>query len=409
MDNKSKPFKNQHLEVIRGIAAFLVVIDHLINRVPEVMQYKNHYINLIGNWSAEAVIIFFILSGIVIHSSVENRPRSGFNFFVERLIRIHPILIISVIFSVVIEIYLFKSKPSTIVIVGNIIPVSTLQGYLVTMLWNSNPVIWSLSCELFFYAVFSIFAIRKNGLNYSFMAVWFVLGIISFIIYYNPIPNNLFVNYLAIMLAYSPIWIVGFFIWSIRKKLNTSLILATLSLCCLPIISRAHITHNHFDPIKNLIFSIASIPLFLFLIRENNGDRSHFSLIKKFSCILIICMTYSIGFLYLINDPTYPIVSKVLYICLPFSFLFFYIKPFKTLTVTIYYSLILKTFKHLGSLSYSIYLIHNILIVVIFNLFSFNLGLKLLLLCFSVYIFSYLLERKLQPALNQFLKPKLLR
>jgi peptidoglycan/LPS O-acetylase OafA/YrhL len=397
--------KNLHLEVIRGLAAFFVVIDHLINREPEVTKYKNHLINLIGNWSTESVIIFFILSGIVIHSSIENRNRSASKFLIERIIRIHPILLVTITASVLIEVYLFNTHLPLLVIIGNFLPVCTVQGYMVTMLWNSNPVIWSLSCEIFFYVIFSIFIIKRKGLNYLFMAIWFMLGLFSLFFFYNPLKNSLFLNYLIVMLSYSPIWIIGFLIWKFKYTIKSSFLLGLISFCCLPIVSRAHLNYLHFDPLRNIIFSLCSVPMFLYII-QRNVEVKPVNFLTKHLSVMILLVTYLFGFIYMVNDITYPILSRILYICFPFSTIIFFIQPVKLFFTKIYQYLIFNPFKNLGSLSYSIYLTHNILIVLIFQFTDMNLFSKLLLTFTSIYIISFLLEKKFQPIFNKLLKSK---
>ncbi len=81
IDKKSK---NLNLEVIRGLAASLVLIGHMLSSFPELNAKKNHFTNAIGNWGTESVIIFFILSGIVMNASMQRRERSMKRFILER-------------------------------------------------------------------------------------------------------------------------------------------------------------------------------------------------------------------------------------------------------------------------------------------------------------------------------------
>src|ERR1700744_3208005 len=92
------------LEAIRGFAAVYVVIYHFVGFT--VLQDKFPAIaKLLFRFGQEAVILFFLLSGFVIYLSVATKPDTSFKkFFLKRLVRIYPILIISFILSIVIGI-----------------------------------------------------------------------------------------------------------------------------------------------------------------------------------------------------------------------------------------------------------------------------------------------------------------
>ncbi|MBC6112155.1 acyltransferase family protein [Pedobacter fastidiosus] len=395
-----KTQKNIHLEVVRGIAAFLVVLGHLIIKTPEIAHRKNHLTNLVGNWATESVLIFFVLSGIVIHSSVEAKHKSSKNFLLDRIVRINPILFVAVMISVVLEIYLFNGMPSVKMIIGNLIPISTMQGYMVDVFWNSNPVIWSLSFEMFFYFAFAIFVIKRNKISNGNILIWFILGIFSTFFYFNPISKNVIVNYIILMLAYSPVWIIGFYIWGYRNKFNTNFIIAMISLCCLPIVSRAHFTDNYYDPIRNILFALCSIPFFLFLIQDRK-ERKAFGFVEKYLSVFLISTTYLVSSLFIYNDSSYPLFSRILYILLPTSIIF--IVLFKRLIQRFYSFFILKPFKYIGSLSYSIYLIHNPILVILATFTTAPLMIKIPLFLIVTYSASYFLEKKYQPIFNGLL------
>lgn len=388
------------MEVVRGIAAFLVVLGHLIIKTPEIAHRKNHLTNLVGNWATESVLIFFVLSGIVIHSSVEAKHKSAKIFLLDRIVRINPILFVAVMVSVVVEMYLFNGMPSVKMIVGNLLPVSTMQGYMVDVFWNSNPVIWSLSFEMFFYFAFAIFVIKRNKINNVNLLIWLILGILSIYFYFNPFSKNVIINYIILMLAYSPVWIIGFYIWAYRNKFSTNFIIAMVSLCCLPIVSRAHFTDNYYDPIRNILFALCSVPFFLFLIKDSKEHKA-VRFVEKYLCVFLISTTYLASLLFIYNDSSYPLFSRILYILLPTSIIF--IVLFKKLIQRFYSFFILKPFKYIGSLSYSIYLIHNPILVVIATFTSIPLVFKIPLFLIVTYGVSYFLEKKYQPVFNGLL------
>src|SRR6478736_3494132 len=147
--------KNDNLEIIRGLAALVVVLCHIIGKIPIPIFQKSVLFSLLGNWGTEAVIIFFVLSGIVIGISQEAKPKDRSAFIKNRLLRIIPIFLIGFLLALIANILYHHSLPSINVMLGSLFFVSTLQGWIVEPL-EFNPVIWSLSFEMFFYLIFSL-------------------------------------------------------------------------------------------------------------------------------------------------------------------------------------------------------------------------------------------------------------
>jgi len=74
--------KKLYLEFIRGAAAIVVLLYHFIELHPAGNGPKHYYLS---NWGTDAVIIFFILSGIVINISQTNNPKTKIDFISNRL------------------------------------------------------------------------------------------------------------------------------------------------------------------------------------------------------------------------------------------------------------------------------------------------------------------------------------
>lgn len=98
--------KFEHLSAIRGIAAFVVLLAHIVQifwlRIYGLQSWP-HVIS--SEASYYAVVIFFVLSGFLIAHSVEsNVKRNGelklSEFFAARIARLYPPFIFAIVLSV---------------------------------------------------------------------------------------------------------------------------------------------------------------------------------------------------------------------------------------------------------------------------------------------------------------------
>lgn len=392
--------KNSHLEVVRGAAALLVISGHLIDKIPNETLPKNQITALFSNWGTEAVIIFFILSGIVIHSSFVKKPRNSGRFLLERIVRIHPTLLIAVMLAIAIEYFFLGTSQPWHVIIANTIPVTTLQGHLAPVLYQTNPVIWSLSFEIFFYFTFGSFIVYKSAISYRNILIWLLIGISSIPVLYNLTGNNIFLSYLILMLSFSPIWIVGYMIWKYHKHIHVSRLNFWISLLMLPLISRLHLTQTYYDPFKYFIFALVSIPFFIFLI--NYGKTSS----TKQAIIIPQIIVYTVASYSLFIDNSYSLTSKLLYITLPIFSLIFNIHSVFDKVKIIYNATFKPFFSTLGNLSYSLYLVHYPIIVGVFSLQFIGPFIKIILSIFLFASISLIIERSIQPMINAIYKRK---
>ena len=85
-----------HLELIRGLAAIVVLLSHL---VPEVSAFENTLLPGLVNFGWEAVAVFFALSGYVMNCSFTRNPRSRKRYLIGRFKRIYPTFLISLLLS----------------------------------------------------------------------------------------------------------------------------------------------------------------------------------------------------------------------------------------------------------------------------------------------------------------------
>lgn len=146
----------QNLQVLRAIAALLVVAFHAVGtaggygRAPEALLYVKHL-------GQAGVDLFFVISGFVIVYIQNRNPRSARTFFIRRLVRIVPLYWALLAFVLV----LFALVPS---LFGDRLSVD--QGHAIASfafssmaVFGENPLIylgWTLEWELMFYCLFAL-------------------------------------------------------------------------------------------------------------------------------------------------------------------------------------------------------------------------------------------------------------
>lgn len=130
------------LEAVRGVAAALVVIQHLVASTWHPYgEWSEAYFDL----GRVGVVAFFMVSGYVIPLSLANQDAR--TFLVRRFFRLYPVYWLGL------GVYLLLANPGTVnpfsptTLLANVLMVQGLIG-MVSLL----PVAWTLSIELFFYA-----------------------------------------------------------------------------------------------------------------------------------------------------------------------------------------------------------------------------------------------------------------
>jgi peptidoglycan/LPS O-acetylase OafA/YrhL len=151
-DGQRKPHRLTCLTGVRFVAAMAVVLFHF-----GVVPLPGTTVWGVG----QAVGFFFILSGIVLtyayHDAITTRTISRWNFMNRRLARIFPVHVLTWVIATVLHVWFgWISSTEAHPIVSWVAGLFCLQVY-----WPSpgfigrwNPPAWSISCELFFYALF---------------------------------------------------------------------------------------------------------------------------------------------------------------------------------------------------------------------------------------------------------------
>lgn len=149
------------LDGLRGIAAFLVVTSHVALLYPRMPGWFSL------NIGAEAVQIFFALSGFLMASLYAARPLdrvTATDYLVHRFARIYPVYLVAVLFVV-----LLSLVPGLDYIHPIHGPVEILRH---VVLLGSTGVFWSVPPEIQFYLVFLlVWLCLSNPRRYRFLAL----------------------------------------------------------------------------------------------------------------------------------------------------------------------------------------------------------------------------------------------
>lgn len=178
------------LQVLRGIAASLVVIDHSILRHAEWHDYPA-IVDVAAQYSGTlGVAVFFVISGyIMIHTAADQfgQPGAALSFLKKRIIRIVPLYWL----ATMLEIALRLRKGWDI----------DLQQVLTSLFFLPQPVAageymrpllgvgWTLNYEMFFYCIFAATLIfrRTIGLTLLFSAL---VGLVALGAFYKPLNDT---------------------------------------------------------------------------------------------------------------------------------------------------------------------------------------------------------------------------
>ena len=146
------------LDAVRAMAALLVLCGHMVQMKIYTGPYPfgqtvQHY----------AVIVFFVLSGLVIAHSVRRGDYTLRDYAIARAARILPVAVFAVAFSTAIYLAL-SSRGLTPLIAPEIYSEFSLEAVVLPILFLSesgdgvgplwNPPYWSLTYEVWFYALF---------------------------------------------------------------------------------------------------------------------------------------------------------------------------------------------------------------------------------------------------------------
>jgi len=387
---KSFYMKKIYLEFLRGISTVFIIGWHMAFLAP-----TGHVTHLTAYWGTDALIMFFMLSGLVINLSESKRPKTVKEFTINRLVRIYPQFIMGMLLAFIALWITHTAIPSTKDIIGNFLMVSTMKdymGYIATSIQSNLPV-WSLSFEMAFYLMFAL-TIGKN--QQRTVRIWFALTLIAIAVFF--LRTNIDpITHVVALFAFSSVWIVGYYIYQYRHYFYARKYAVLFSLGILPLISRMQFSANFYDPLKYFIFSIFAIPFFSFCLQEPPRGKE-----IKLKYLVPLHLLIVIGALIF---PYMPFKNTIVYSTLPYVYMAagYLIHLFKLKERVITLMTVLG--KVLGKYSYSLYISHYTVLFVFSKLLH-NVPLYCIVSIPPIIFFAYALESWLQPAVTRLFSKK---
>lgn len=305
--------KLDKLECVRGAAALYVFIGHFLIGYGLHID-KGSILGILFRFGQEAVIIFFLLSGFVIHFSTMRKSNVNFrSYFLARFLRIYPLLLLVFVISYFSESsragHLINPDPSSLI--GNIFMFQDFSGGKPNVIvdpYMGNGPLWSLSYEWWFYMMYyPLYALGTSSKNKLIVILISIIGVASYI--YIP-------NYISRVMMYFAIWWTGVFladtyISNRNFKLRSCIYPIGLLLSCITGLTINAIIHKSgyggfgvYPILEIRHFSFALLVLSIALIWHNyrwvmfDHIFSSFKYIAPFSYALYISHVPLIGFSY---------------------------------------------------------------------------------------------------------------
>lgn len=163
------------LDVLRGLAALCVVFDHLTYYV---LQHVRNEVYHWFNPGDYGVFVFFMISGYIVPASLE-RKGSVRSFWVSRVFRLYPLYLLAVGIAVALFFAHFGSlrgedaDPATSVLSQLLMMSNVLAGQ------NLPNVVWSLSYEMVFYLLLTALFMARIHKRSSRYALGFAVAAVA--------------------------------------------------------------------------------------------------------------------------------------------------------------------------------------------------------------------------------------
>lgn len=164
-----------NLQVVRGIAALLIVFDHWADA-------HGGTLARIGLAGATGVDLFFVVSGFVMVYTTTNKPVSALAFAKNRIVRIAPLYWGATIFA-----FLLAAAAPALMRSTSADPIALLKSLAFIAYEKSPgrvyPVLfpgWTLNYEMFFYAIFAASLLLRDRAAQFGCVLLVILGCVSY-------------------------------------------------------------------------------------------------------------------------------------------------------------------------------------------------------------------------------------
>lgn len=223
------------LNIARGVAAFVVAIDHFVivaaKAQENVTGWAYYWASFAGSY---AVALFFLISGFVISSSL--LKQSVPEFAIRRVFRLYPVFAVCCTLKLIIALMIIRQLPTAENITNLLLNIS-MFGNLV--LWNEQniePIVWTLCVEVKFYLIcMLIFVLARRVPSAVYSLCIAALMTMASISYVYPPADKPWLSDIGVGLTVVPFLFNGVFAFLYynghigRKKLLAGLAIANMT------------------------------------------------------------------------------------------------------------------------------------------------------------------------------------
>ena len=377
------------LELIRGCAAIIVLLSHLIPKLGVAPELRNLF-----NYGTEAVAVFFVLSGYVMSYSFQRKPRTRRSFLVSRLIRIYPAYFLALTMSLIL---LWDDEVYSSHILLNYLMLGSLDQGVVRLPIN-NLALWSITYEMMFYYLFSL-CIAKGEISLLRAGIWTSVAFIFLILMRGVEIDFDLIRLVSQSLAFSLTWLIGFWAHQMESSFMKIPFTAKAGLFfSLFAISRLPFTEI-ISPTKFALIALVSAPVFCGGWDSENKSNS------KVKTLLWFCFLVGINsVIFIYSEATR--TNSIVYFALPLVVMMFFavtgINHRRSQEILRNFE---KLILHMGRISFVLYVMHMPIMHVFLGLFGETLF-SLIGMSVTIFALIILVEYIVQPRISLLLRQK---
>ncbi len=392
------PKKLLALDILRGLACLLVWMSHLRVATAYFEASKYNFLQVFLAWGREAVVVFFVLSGLVINMATVNKT-DRLEYFRKRFLRIYPIFLIVLIICYATDFFVFNDPIHFGYLIGNVFLLGMWPQFLVPTLPHDTAA-WSVACEAFFYIVFGL-AYTTN--RRKAIWIWLTISFSSIVFSLFSDPHTGLIYQLLHLTNSSFPWLIGFLIYEYRDRFSASAQVAACGVLMIPLITRLTMLPGNYRQACYDIEGFYLVPLFVYILSRQQTKANRAATLNIRHIYFLPVYLLNVWLLWQYSDSL--TISKALYSVVPVFSLVLYSSQVKNLLRMIYYR-IRRLILFIAGISYPLYLIHMPVMYLVFHFIPGQKTLGMLLIVLITISVSYLFELYLFRKLLDFVKQR---
>ena len=384
------------LDILRGLACLVVWLSHVRVATDYFVDAKYDFMQSFMAWGREAVVVFFVLSGIVINMASHNKTDRR-QYFRKRFLRIYPIFFVVLVICYSADHFIFNNPFNWGNIIGNLLLQGMWPRFIVPTL-PFDTATWSIACEAFFYVVFGVFFMANRR---KVIWVWFGMSIAAIIFrLFHDYHLGIFYQFNHLM-CNSFLWLLGYLVYEYRDRIASNAQVAICGLLMIPLITRLNTLPFGFRQACYYIEGLYLIPLFIYVLNKyQKTARTH----KQFVIRHIYVLPVYVLNIWLLSQYSDSLrISKILYSSIPLASVLLYSR-FLINAGKLVYNKLKALILFFADISYPLYLVHMPTMYFVYHFLPNQKLIGITLIGFIAISVSYLFEiylfRKLSAGVN---------